>query len=531
MNILFSTQANKLDLFYHLSKKLEELSAIENIGFYCADSRFFNLFSCGYPEINTNKYMLLKEWEIAKKAKHTTLNMNILEKYETKIGKPYLWNAIIADRRLYYGSKYAYSQDYKSRYTYDEMLLILQVALTEIEELFDKIKPDMVVSFICTTLGDYIIYLFAKHREIPILNLRPTRINNFLYAGEHIFEPSGFLKNLYEGFMKTGVDETKLLEESQQYIKQAYEHTTMYEGVIKSSINPPNIKRKEKTVFLIEVYSKLKIMFRDSYKYYYGELKHDPHVSGVVEPIVYQKIFKPIKAKLMHFRFRNEYVTESDLDKLNYAFFPLHTEPEVTLSVYSKPYINQIEAIRLISHNLPVGMYLLVKEHPWSVGKRPNSFFEKLLDIPNVRLVSPINTSRDLIKNASLITVISGSIALEAMFLKKPAIVLGLTPFNFLPKTMLRYNEDPTKLGDEIKEILMNYKYDDKALECYVAAIIKSSVRVDFYSVLSKRQESINERGLDVNSSNFDIERGLQMSRLASYLMKIYNIRKTFDEK
>ena len=45
MNILFSTQANKLDLFYNLSKKIEDISVVKNIGFYCADSVFFDSFS------------------------------------------------------------------------------------------------------------------------------------------------------------------------------------------------------------------------------------------------------------------------------------------------------------------------------------------------------------------------------------------------------------------------------------------------------------------------------------------------------
>ena len=48
------------------------------------------------------------------------------------------------------------------------------------------------------------------------------------------------------------------------------------------------------------------------------------------------------------------YLRQQDLKNLNYAFFPLHTEPEVTLSVYSKAHLNQIETIRLISHSLPV---------------------------------------------------------------------------------------------------------------------------------------------------------------------------------
>jgi hypothetical protein len=209
---------------------------------------------------------------------------------------------------------------------------------------------------------------------------------------------------------------------------------------------------------------------------------------------------------------------------LHYAFFPLHTEPEVTLLVHSKPYLNQIEAVRLLSHNLPVGMKLVVKEHPWSIGKRPLSYYRKLLEIPNVMLAHPSMKSRELISHSQLITVIAGSIGFEGLMLNKPVIVLGGAPFSFLSSSMIRHISNPNLLGDQIRDLLENYQFKEEALLCYIAAVMSSSVRVDFYSRLIGRQ-GVYREDLHEQDSDEDKEREIQIERLARYLVGLVEKR------
>ena len=199
----------------------------------------------------------------------------------------------------------------------------------------------------------------------------------------------------------------------------------------------------------------------------------------------------------------------------------------MTVYVYSKPYLNQIEAIRLISDNLPVGMKLISKEHPWHVGKRTISYYRKLLQIPNVMLAPPDMKSRDLVLKADLVTVISGSIGLEGLMLKVPVVVLGRAPFNFLPKSMMRHVTNPDSLGFEIRELLDNYQYEEMAMQCYVAAVMKDSVAVDFYSVLSGRKEAYNPSNLSNDEQGREIERNRQIKLLSDYLKRRYEGFKT----
>ena len=51
----------------------------------------------------------------------------------------------------------------------------------------------------------------------------------------------------------------------------------------------------------------------------------------------------------------------------------------MSLSVQSRSYLNQIEVVRNIAQSLPVGWQVLIKEHPASMGRRPVSYYQKLL--------------------------------------------------------------------------------------------------------------------------------------------------------
>lgn len=519
MNALFLTQGSSLDLFYNLMLAIKKIKSLEKIGFYIADSRFFNPFKQENPEIESNSFYLLKEWDIVRDSKDIQPEIALLEQYEKNIGRPFLWNALVADRRIYFGKKYAYDQDYQPRFSHNRMLSILQLGLKRMEDFFDKLQPDFIVSFQCVTLGEYLSYLFAVAHNIPILNLRPTRIRNYIYAGETILEPSDNLKKTYEHFRNKGID-PPLKDEAIRYLEEIRNTHAMYEGVIPADDKLRQYSNLRKKPFNLLNPKGLILLFAAEYKYRFGEYRYDNHISGYIGPYIGVRIIKPWRARLMDKRYRNLYVRSKDLTHLNYAFFPLHTEPEVTLSVYSKPYLNQIEAARLYSHNLPVGMKLIVKEHPWAIGKRPLSYYRKLLEIPNVRLAHPGLKSRELISNAKLIAIIAGSIGFEALMLKKPVVTLGRTAFEFLPSSMIRHAGNPDRLGDDIQDLLDNYEYNEEALVNYIAAVINDSVPVDFYSKLIGRKGVYAPDGLEEDQEIQKSERTAQIELLAKYILQ-----------
>ena len=205
MNVLFMTQSGSLELFYDVAQALSKSGGLEKVGFYISDSQFFDSFKRKQPDLLGGSYALLKEWDIIHKSKDVIPDIDRLRRYEQLYGDPCLWNALVADRRIYLGATATMQQDYACRFNHDKMLAILQVAIGELERLFDRVQPDLVVGFICVTVGDYLAYLVAKARNIAFVNLRPTRIENYFYAGESVLEPSSRLEKIYRQMLGNGI--------------------------------------------------------------------------------------------------------------------------------------------------------------------------------------------------------------------------------------------------------------------------------------------------------------------------------------
>ena len=86
---------------------------------------------------------------------------------------------------------------------------------------------------------------------------------------------------------------------------------------------------------------------------------------------------------------------------------------------------------------MPPDTKLVVKDHPRNFCKRNLSYLDKINKIPNVILVDPRTSTRELIKNSYVNIVLSGFIGFEAIILKKPVITLSSSIINILPKNMV----------------------------------------------------------------------------------------------
>jgi CDP-glycerol glycerophosphotransferase (TagB/SpsB family) len=176
--------------------------------------------------------------------------------------------------------------------------------------------------------------------------------------------------------------------------------------------------------------------------------------------------------------------------------------------------VNQIEIIRTLAMSLPVDMILVVKEHPWMVGKRTLGAYSKMLNIPRVRIAEPSLDARSLIQLSDLVAVVTGSIALEAAMLGKPVITFGDCPYNMLPETMIKRAMDIRHIQILIRDMLDNYLSDDKALEAYVSAVFDTSCGVNLYSVLlGKKNVHVENEGVY----------GSEIEKMANHVAGIIN--------
>jgi len=504
MNALFLTQGGSLEFFYDLMTGLRSTLGLKKVGFYVSDSYHYEQFLKKHPGFE-KEAAVVKEWEIMERARNTRLDPEAVARWEKKLGVPSLWPALIADRRLTSGKLSTLRQDYTARFDNETLLKILQETLSGVDALFESVKPDVTYSFICVSAGEYVAYLMAKARNVAILNLRPTRIRNFMHWAATIFEPSPELMRSYDALRSAPND--RWMEEARAYISHVVNQDALYEGVIKPSRRPHQVKRS-----FAGWIPRLAAGVARQARYLLSH-RHDHHNPGFLVAAWYKRIVNPWVAGKVNRALSPLYVTREQLPALRYAFFPLHTEPEVSLLVYSPANVNQIESARLIAQNLSTGMKLLIKDHPASIGKRPVSYYRKLLAIPNVLLADPALEARVLVQHAALVAVIVGSVALEALILKKPVITLGQSPFDFLPPTMIRRMKSPDQLGRDIAELLAGYEYQPEAMARFVASIMGASVPLDFYSVLLKKGGVHNSQpGVDPDDRYKD-----EIARLAAH--------------
>lgn len=158
---------------------------------------------------------------------------------------------------------------------------------------------------------------------------------------------------------------------------------------------------------------------------------------------------------------------EINLD-VDYVYFPLHLQPEMTTSAFGKEFCDQILAIERVSEMIPPTWRIYVKEYPiQSAYMRGDLFFKRLELLPKVQFIGGENntysSTYDLIKHSRFVATITGTAGWEAISGEKPALVFGLAWYRKLPG-VFEYANNP-KLED-ILQCKINYKEVEAAYNC-----------------------------------------------------------------
>jgi hypothetical protein len=499
MNVLCLTQARSLDLFHGLVRALGARAEVGRAGYYVADRAYYRQFLAAHPGLESEA-AVAAEWDVMARAAQGAPDLGRLRALEEALGDPVLWSALLADRRVSLGRNATFRQEYQPRYDHDRMLRILEETAAALERLFDEVRPDVVASFICVTVGDYIGYLIARARGIPFLNLRPTRIANYVHFADTVLEPSARITAAYRArrARRTG---DAWQGRAAEYIGRVRTGDARYEGVLE----PPAPRRAGLVARAARLAGALGAGYGAD-----ADTHHDPEY---LRALWHAKVVGPLRRA----RVRRLSTPDGGGPERPYALFPLHTEPEVTLLVYSPACRNQIEVVRNLARSLPVGMEVRVKEHPAALGKRPLSYYRRLLEIPNVRLVDPALPSRPLVEGARLVATVAGSIGLEAAFRARPVLLFGHAPYEILPATMVRRVADPDAAPSDVHDLIAHHAHDETALEDYVAAVMAESAPVDLYSRLLRRPDAYSARG---RTSTQEAEREADLGTLAAYTLR-----------
>lgn len=499
MKLLGVAQGNFLRVFWEISQRLGHSG---EHAVYVSDAGSYSRLAADMPELA--RMPTLKEWEITAEARPVKPDMVRLKTLQAEIPSS-LWHAILADRRVIFGRHCKVRQDYRSRYNEEQMLSILDVATHRIGAFLDEQKPDMVLGFGSTTFGDYLFEVLARHRGIPYGQFKATKIDNNVALFETGINAPNEMARAFEAMKTTPAD---LHEKSVAYLEQVREHGIWYEGTI--------LFGRDRMLRRLGAAPRALAggLISDLRRRRNPGLRDDPHVPPALPSAWYNQVVQPLRTFMLGRRL--PMLGPDEVEGLSdFAFFPMHFEPEVALQVFGRSYQNQIEVVRMLALSLPVGMPLLVKEHPRSLGFRKESYYRKLLEIPNVRLVDPFISAISIIRRSSLACVITGSIGLEAAIVGKPVLVLGETSYTLLPERMVQQARDPNRLDRQIRDLLDRYEADETALIRYVASLLSLSAPVNLYTELLQKSERYSSAGSQQSADDaYDRLAGLVRSRL-----------------
>lgn len=108
-----------------------------------------------------------------------------------------------------------------------------------------------------------------------------------------------------------------------------------------------------------------------------------------------------------------------------FIYYPLHFTPEASINTPAPFYVDQMRCVDALRLAMPNGCTLVVKEHPACLRLRSTSFLRQLRRLPGVMLANVSIPSLELVKRAALTATVTGTAAMEAFLLGRPAMLLG----------------------------------------------------------------------------------------------------------
>lgn len=326
------------------------------------------------------------------------------------------WSAVIASERSFTDASFLIGAGGNRREDHDYAQRIIVNTVRFLETVFDSAAVDAVLCQTSDSLFNHVVHKVAEGRGVRILAVSPVWIAGSgqpgfsLACDEYTHSPA-----LIEAYRELrGRELTQAEVERAEGFRRSmlgFEPIKVYAsatgGRYISSALSPNIRRLP--AYLLENYRRNKEV---DYR------RFDPLATT--------------KANILRLwrRWRTRPLLGSKTmpSVQRFVLFAMHFQPEQSTLVGGIFHANQIALAESIAKSLPLGWMLVIKEHPKGRGSRPAWQYRHLTSYPNV-IFSDAPT-RELLGRAGAVVTITGTIAIEAMALDRPAVVLGQTYFD-----------------------------------------------------------------------------------------------------
>lgn len=423
---------------------------------------------------DVNYTNLILDEDLHNQYKQETLNIDYLKKIEAEYGLPNLWPYIIVDRTLMMNiPPKEYSISPTPPYSHEEMLRIMQIKFRNIIEFLKKEKPDFLIMPSMGSMGAMVLYGVAKKLGIKTYTMGFGRVKKL----ETFTEDYKTLTGVEEIFKKirSGKYTSPYFSEAKKFLEDFIKIPTSYYQPQKD--NYKDIFEKTKNSFK-KILNSISFLLRSTFQY----LK-DPYKSDKTTENPWHALINKMTLRIRGLRDLSDLYDEPRPGE-EFAYFPLHVEPEISIDLLAPFFTNQLTLISQIAKSLPVHFKLYVKEHPPMLNYRPTKYYKELKKIPNLKLINTSTSSFDLIKNSKLVVTITGTAGWEAALLKKPVITFGDIFFNNLSAVKkCRVIED---LPNMVKQQLESFEYNEKEIIDMLSAMFEDAMNFDHTGLWEK---------------------------------------------
>lgn len=395
-----------------------------------------------------------------------------VERLEAAYGTPTLWDATVADRRMFslVPAVYASNPGYRA-YPHEDLVRMVGRAYRAAERMLDECEPEVVILESCSAIDEYALYRIAKTRGIKPVFITESRVRNrwFLCGDPFGISPAigRTARELSRGIASPITeDERRFAEEVLRGIRDSAERPKSYDAAISYVRELRAVKLDRLAAFPLRAARGVLRWQREG--------DEDPYVPDPLRAL-------PERIALRWRAFRDTRLAhwEAPVDGETFAYFPLQMQPEATTAIMAPAYLDLVGLAECIARAIPVTWKLYVKEHPMMLGSRAAAYYDRLRRSPNVRLINPGASSHELIRRARIVFTVTGTAAWEGAVIGTPAITFAPTPFDGC-RGVHRFTRSMDQLPIFVKTVMSGHA-EPHELEPlhYLVAVQRNSFEAD----------------------------------------------------
>lgn len=339
--------------------------------------------------------------------------------------------------------------------SFEQIMRMAEVALREVAAAYDRIRPDFIYTEDISCFHSYVHFVLARERNIPFWCIGSGYARYRLAVYSQGFKHWDRLHQLYAEISQRGLTDAER-GAAEQFIAEFRAKPLRPTGM--------DTRAKRPGIELADVARFANVATR-----YFGD-RNDPTATPPWRAFE-QRVRRMVRVR----RADAAHMFESPVPGERYVLYPIHFQPEATTLVQAPMYLDQLALIQDIAKSLPIGYRLYVKEHLSNRGRRPHDFYQRLRDIPTVRLLGPDADTWALIRDAGVIAVITGTMGWEGLLFGKPVVTFGDVFFNLLPHVYCASEVPKDDWYALFQRAATDHRQDHDAVLAMIAAMQQAS--------------------------------------------------------